>query len=366
MSRFSGMLTTLAAASTLVGVSVLPGAQAAVAAGNENMRISAYDIDYDLKRDGAVDVTENITVRFDDNSHHGLDRFIITAQGYNDEKHRVYPLTNVKVTSSTGAPSDVEKSADGGATRLRIGDADRTVSGVQKYTITYRLGGVVNKQPNGSIEFYINAIGQQWGIPIDKANVTLKGPAAVNDAKCFYGAKGSKQTCQATSGEQATFSARSVGNGEGMSIVSAMPTSAFTNTAPILEDGSAVEAYGSGGPFSQSTRKNLNLVGGAGTVGVAGLAGAWMLARRRKTGDQRFGGVTPGELPADGQRYDVVRGPEPEVAVRFDPPRDTTPGLMGTIIDRSADNRDVAGTIVDLSVRGYLTMTDLGDKSTLR
>ena len=141
MSRFSGMLTTLAAASTLVGVSVLPGAQAAVAAGNENMRISAYDIDYDLKRDGAVDVTENITVRFDDNSHHGLDRFIITAQGYNDEKHRVYPLTNVKVTSSTGAPSDVEKSADGGATRLRIGDADRTVSGVQKYTITYRLGG---------------------------------------------------------------------------------------------------------------------------------------------------------------------------------------------------------------------------------
>lgn len=365
MSRFPVILRMSSAVGVVVGASLSPVTSSAQAASDRAMRISSYDIDYRLGADGAVDVTEDIAVRFDDTSHHGLDRFIITAQGYNDSTHRVYPLTNVSVTSSTGAPTDLSKSANGGATRLRIGDPDRTVTGTQRYTLKYRLAGVVNKQSNGSTEFYINAVGSQWSIPIDKATVTLKGPAAVNRAQCFYGESRSTQTCAAQAGPTATYSARSVGLGEGMSVLSAMPTSAFTSTAPILEDGSAAEAFGSGGPFSQSTRKNLNLAGGVGALAIPAAVGAWLLRRRRRTGDRRFGGVTPGEMPAQGQSVDEVRGPEPQVAVRFEPPRATTPGLMGTIIDKSADNRDVAGTIVDLAVRGYLTMKDLGDKDWL-
>ena len=42
------------------------------------------------------------------------------------------------------------------------------------------------------------------------------------------------------------------------------------------------------------------------------------------------------------------------VAVRFTPPDGVTPGLMGTVIDGSADVVDVSATLVDLAVRGYV------------
>ncbi|MEI2777177.1 MAG: DUF2207 domain-containing protein [Tetrasphaera sp.] len=83
----------------------------------------------------------------------------------------------------------------------------------------------------------------------------------------------------------------------------------------------------------------------------------WFRRRRR---DEVFDGVTPGELPALGQQTTRRRvgggrsewsGP---IAVRFTPPDGMTPGLMGTVVDGSADVVDVSATLVDLAVRGYL------------
>lgn len=84
---------------------------------------------------------------------------------------------------------------------------------------------------------------------------------------------------------------------------------------------------------------------------------AWFRRRRR---DEVFVGITPGELPALGQQVGRARvgGGRSEwsgtVAVRFTPPDRMTPGLMGTVIDGSADVVDVSATLVDLAVRGYL------------
>lgn len=85
----------------------------------------------------------------------------------------------------------------------------------------------------------------------------------------------------------------------------------------------------------------------------------WFRRRRR---DEIFVGVTPGEVPGTGQavtRRRVGRGQSQwsgPIAVRFTPPDAMTPGLVGTVIDGSADVVDVSATLIDLAVRGYLRL----------
>ena len=40
------------------------------------------------------------------------------------------------------------------------------------------------------------------------------------------------------------------------------------------------------------------------------------------------------------------------IAARFDPPEGLTPAEVGTLLDNSADMRDITATLVDLAVRG--------------
>lgn len=85
----------------------------------------------------------------------------------------------------------------------------------------------------------------------------------------------------------------------------------------------------------------------------------WFRRRRR---DEVFAGITPGELPGVGQQAmrRRVGGGRSEwsgpIAVRFTPPDGMTPGLVGTVIDGSADVVDVSATLIDLAVRGYLRL----------
>ncbi len=44
------------------------------------------------------------------------------------------------------------------------------------------------------------------------------------------------------------------------------------------------------------------------------------------------------------------------IAAQYEPPDQLTPGEVGTLVDNSADMRDITASIVDLAVRGYLTI----------
>jgi uncharacterized membrane protein YgcG len=59
------------------------------------------------------------------------------------------------------------------------------------------------------------------------------------------------------------------------------------------------------------------------------------------------------------------RGKDPRrlpVTVRYEPPPGLTPGEAGTLLDNSADLRDVTATLVDLGVRGYLRFEERDDR----
>jgi uncharacterized membrane protein len=56
-----------------------------------------------------------------------------------------------------------------------------------------------------------------------------------------------------------------------------------------------------------------------------------------------------------------TRGRDPHlrpISTRYDPPEGLTPAEVGTLIDNSADMRDITATIVDLAVRGYLRIEE--------
>lgn len=355
------MWASLAVFVTFVLLGLAPGwsPQAHAATGE---RITDFTMTYAVRADGSVRVTEHITYQFAGSSSHGIKRNIVTRQGYNDSKDRQYELSGATASSPSGAPADLAVQDGGdGQTVLRIGSANRTVSGTQRYDIGYTLAHVVNAQQS-DVEFYWNVLGTLTAVPVDHAKVTVTAPAASIRTTCWVGAEQSKQNCTNSSGAQSTYEASNIGPNQAMTVVAAYPTSAFTDTAPALVD----KPGGLLSPDS-SLPSGVATAGAVAGVGIPIAAAAGMAAMFWRRGrDERYVGLTPGLAPAPGQDTQVERGGKQIVAVQFQPPEGATPGLVGTIQDGRADTVDVSATIVDLAVRGYLRMEEIAPASRLQ
>ena len=81
-----------------------------------------------------------------------------------------------------------------------------------------------------------------------------------------------------------------------------------------------------------------------------------MLWWRKNGRDQRYAGLAPGTTPLPGQAAHVVpHDPDLPIPVAFSPPRIPV-AEAGLLIDGQVDTRETAGTIIDLAVRGALTV----------
>ena len=317
-------------------------------------QVSSYDVDMTLQRDGTMHVAETIAYDFGSTQHHGITREIPTEfNTSNNDEIRVYPISNVRVSSPTGAPADVKESDNGADTELRIGDPDQTVSGQQTYLIAYDVKGVLNGFEDHQ-ELYWNAIGTDTAVPILRATATVEGPAAITKTACFRGQQGSTDTCVGTIGANgaATFSATDLQPNQGMSVVTSFPLATFSSTAPIIKQRQTLARAFSLTPLS---------VGGFGVIFLALAGGAIAMVMRRGR-DEQYLGVTPGLEPGFGQD-EVTRKVgwmnRDVVAVQFQPPKDMRPGQLGTLIDEHANVIDVTATIIDLAVRGYLRIDEI-------
>jgi hypothetical protein len=342
------------AASAVVGVALLSAAGPAAADTAE--RITQLSAAFELRTDGTMHVTEVIDYDFGSAERHGIERFIPLKFRYDADRNRVYPISDVTASSPSGAPADVDV-IGGDVTTLRIGDPDRTVSGLEKYVIEYDLAGVVNTVGGGQ-ELYWNALGNDTAVPVEKATVTVTGPgAAVQRATCFEGPKGSSEPCSwSVSGGTASFRAlRVLAPHEGLTVVAGFPAGTFPQAAPILR-----ERWSFAKAFAATP------VTGAGALAVlAVLAGGTGLLAARRGRDERYLGLTPGLAPGLGEEERTgrvgLRGAP--VAVQFTPPKELRVGELGTLIDEQANVEDVTATIIDLAVRGYLRIEETGPSS---
>ncbi|MDO8107077.1 DUF2207 domain-containing protein [Isoptericola sp. b441] len=340
----------------LAGAGVLLAGAAPAAADAQDVITSLQEA-ITLDADGTAHVVIDLTMDFGSSPNHGPYLTYVVKQKYDDTQDRVFRFAHI-TASSSDAPAAVDVQEDGGWKQIRIGDPDQTITGSHTYRLSYDVQGWVNPAgyafPTGVLphdELFLNVIGASWDVPLQDVAVSVSGPADVADAACYAAPQGSKDACDAATvdGRTATYEQASLARGEPLTIVAAWPAGTF-DTAPILQE-----------RWSPARAFTLTPVTGtaAGVVGIGGLA--LVIARVRRRGrDRAYLGLTPGLAPAPGQEAAIGARRKAPISVQFTPPPQVHPGQLGTLIDEHADVRDVTATIIDLAVRGYLRIEQVG------
>jgi uncharacterized membrane protein YgcG len=314
--------------------------------------IHRFNGDIAIQMDGSVVVKETIDVDFQGIEKHGIYRDIPYVYQSESGKPLYTRISDIVVTQD-GGKAQVEVTRNEANTRIRIGNPDATISGRHTYDISYRVWGVL--QSFGTFdELNWNVTGNAWVVPIESAAATVTVPATIVQIACYQGAFGSQESCpsaQKVSDRVARFEAGLLPAGEGL-------TAAVGFTAgvvPIV----AVEA-----PPTVNNVIFSPITGVAALlVVVAGLG--FLLWRWYRFGRDRY---WP-RVPLPGERSDREGKKLPEkilplgyrlpVSVEYEPPDRLRPAEIGVLMDERADTLDVVATIVDLAVRGYLTITEI-------
>ncbi len=321
-------------------------------------RIESFDAQLTVNPSGTVSVVETIRYNFGFNARHGIIREIPTRFVYepDDRYDRVTPIALGSVsTPGSDAPGEYTVETTDGVMAVKIGDPDRTITGVHTYEIRYTIEGALNSFADHD-ELYWNITGNGWTVPIDSTTAEVRTPAPTTQVGCFAGAGGSRLWCDSADadGDVARFAQSELTAGEGLTVVVGFEPGVVATTEPILEERWSITRAFSVTPTTVGLASLLLVV-------VLFLVGRllWSVGRdRRLRGDAvatAFATDADVELVGD-ERVTLGRG-EP-IPVEFVPPDGLRPGLIGTLIDEVAHPLDVTATIIDLAVRGYLRIEE--------
>ncbi|ASQ47767.1 hypothetical protein BCB68_01560 [Leptotrichia sp. oral taxon 498] len=127
--------------------------------------IKNYDVFITIQKDGILNISENINYNFDGRQKHGIYRKIPLKFGSEVEVFNV--LKNSKKENF-----DIFDEAE--YKIIKIGKQDVLLeNGIYNYQIGYKMKKAITEYGN-QYEIYFNGIGQEWGVPIEKANIVIK------------------------------------------------------------------------------------------------------------------------------------------------------------------------------------------------
>ena len=144
------------------------GGETAFAEEDQGFVINDYRVSIQVHENNTMDITEDIDAYFLTRKH-GIYRTIPTRLDINltsdngDKETYSYgcSVKDVKVSGGKGSIED----GDGGTTVIKIGDPDKLVKGLQKYSISYTY-----VYPDDRIDdfdfIYHNVLGDRWSVPI--------------------------------------------------------------------------------------------------------------------------------------------------------------------------------------------------------
>jgi len=305
------------------------GLWAAPALADEGWVIERFAADITVQKDASLHIVEAIDVNFGSLQKHGVFRTIPVRYQWDDTHLRVYQLQVRSVTDGSAKSVRYETSDQSGSKVIKIGDSDRTVSGRQTYRITYDVSGAMNAFPDHD-ELFWNVNGGLWDVRAQAVTATVHAPAAPQQATCYQGAAGSDEACRFTiTSSGVDFAAtRPLAPRGQLTIVASLAKGVVAEPTPIIaRDSGNVLGYFEPQPLW------LALAVLALVAGLVFLYWRWYTVGR----DAR-------------ERETIV----PE----YEPPDKARPAQLGVILDESADTKDVTATIVDLAVRGYMTITE--------
>jgi uncharacterized membrane protein len=304
-------------AAVLIAALFFPSASAYI---TREQRLENFRSEAIVMPDGSIDVTENIQMHFFGGPWHGLYRSVpveyVTPQGFN---YSLF-LTVKRITDASGRSLKFESSRERHYRKLKIyiPDADNSV---QTISIEYTVSDALRFFDDHD-ELYWNVTGDEWDIPIQAASARIILP-------------------------------------EGTTNIRANP---FTGAYRSRAQDANVEIAGNG--VEVHTREPLRLHEGL-TIAVAFDKGFVHEPTPFDKVSLFLRGNWPLFLPIlvfVGMFYLWwTKGRDPRlrpIAAQYEPPDQLTPGEAGTLVDNSADMRDITASIVDLAVRGYITIEE--------
>jgi uncharacterized membrane protein YgcG len=318
---------------------------------DEGWVITSFHSDITIATGSALTVTEDIRVDFGPLQKHGIFRTIPLRYRYDDSHDRYYALEVTSVTDGA-RPLTYADSIDNDNYVIKIGDPNSLVSGANRYVITYQVAGVLNSFSDHD-ELFWNVDGALWPVPKRSVTATVHLPSAnaFQKAACYQGPTGSREGCTGeNSGALVNYSStRNLASGEQMSVVTALVKGVVTVPPPMLE--SRKRQFPADAFDITPVTVPVSLL--VGVLGIGLVAWNWWVHGR----DRAY--LTQYYLTNDPRQGIEPLFRHDPVVVEFEPPQNMRPAQLGLLLDERADAKDVTATIVDLAVRGYMTIKEV-------
>jgi uncharacterized membrane protein len=280
-------------------------------------RIKKFFVEITINKNSILLVKENIVYDFGENLRHGI--------------YRDIPLNNIKikvikVIDPFNNPYPFETKIEEGYLKIKIGDPNKLITGEKSYNIYYEvLGGVRFFEDHD--ELYWNVTGNEWKIPIEKAKILIHLPQKIPQENlkldCFTGPFGSREKdCSfklSESGEIEFQSEKNLNPQEGLTIVLGWPKK-------IVKKPNAPER------FFWNLRENWPYL-------ISLFVFIYLFIKW------------------------LIKGKDPKIkkpiVVEYEPPDNLRPAEISLVAKQKVEPFDIAATILDLAVRGYIKIKEV-------
>lgn len=300
--------------------------------------IKSFNANYRIHEDSSMTVTETIVYDFGDYNRHGLfrnvkDKHPQKASTWYKERYVDIDLISV---SRNGSPEPYKLEPYKGLS-VRIGDEDTTVSGVQTYTIVYKLVGAISSySESGEMgetntvqaenEFYWNVTGDEWVVSMQSVAVTLTTDSGVSldvEQYCYSGVSGSNSVCSgkkiiaSSNGPVALFENDYLSPGQELTIAQAID---FPNLPVVMERVTATRFF---------------II-----IFVLFVIGLFL----------------------HGYKWRYKYKSDRTVVAQYEPYESFKPMFTGVLIDGRLDTKDISAGIVYLAQQGFISIRQLDEK----
>ncbi|GAA0940900.1 DUF2207 domain-containing protein [Kribbella koreensis] len=298
--------------------------------------VTSFNSTIRVERDGTLKVVEvwklsNVTGTFT--------RFVVTREHLADDVDHVQKIEDLQVKSG-GAEKNKELTTTGDISSIAVADLS---GGDTELEFDYTVKGAVAETLNGTEVQFSPLTG--LAMTVQDANIVYSTPE-VSHVSCFAGAIDSNFPCTlAQIGETSgpTFKQTGLPPGNTIRMTVGFPKGQIAANS-IVEYRKTFKRA-----FSTDTAQLITALAVL-LLGALALLLLYRLRGRDQVDPRR---VVPASLFSLGQ----------DTRIDFTPPADLRPGEVGTLIDERIDPVDVTATIIDLAVRGHLTITELEHES---
>ena len=290
---------------------------AAMPAAARSLSFKHFDAQIQVQSDGSIDVTESIEVEFS-GSWHGIYRTIPVEYTTPQEMNYTLFLDDIRATDAEGQKLKLEQNREGRYIKFKIYVPDAE-NATRTILFHYRALNATRFFEDHD-ELYWNVTGEEWQDPIDRVTARIELPEGVSGLHAiaytgFVNSRSEDAEVHASGNVVEISSLHSLGYRQGL-------------TAVVGFDKGFVHPPSAAVKFIRFLKSNLPLL----IPVIAFFAMFWLWWTR-------------GRDPA-----------RQAISVQYDPPDQLTPAECGTLVDNEAAMRDITSTLVDLAVKGYLTI----------